>query len=242
METSFSNNDRSEVNNFDRIAPIYDLLAKLVFGNALKRAQTEFLHLIQPNSKVLVLGGGTGWIIQEILNREKSVEIFYLEKSQKMIEIAQQKVREEDLSKIRFIWSDIESWNSNDVLVGENTNKGKEDRESYQKYDAILCNFFLDVFEEEKLKRIVLPKIKGLLSDTGVLLASDFQNTSGAHSFWQKPLLWVMHQFFGIFCGLESQKLSDIPDLLEEADFKPEDEKAYFGGVVFSRMYFMGKA
>jgi tRNA (cmo5U34)-methyltransferase len=49
---------------FDRLAPFYDSLARLIIGKGIKQSQLHFLnHLRGQNQGVLVLGGGTGWIL-----------------------------------------------------------------------------------------------------------------------------------------------------------------------------------
>ena len=44
--------------DYDRIASIYDPLAKLVFGNSLERAKKTHLEYLKAGTKVLVVGGG----------------------------------------------------------------------------------------------------------------------------------------------------------------------------------------
>ena len=46
---------------WDRIARIYDRLARLVYGRQIVRAQVDLLEHISPGSRVLIVGGGTGW-------------------------------------------------------------------------------------------------------------------------------------------------------------------------------------
>ena len=48
--------------NFNYIAPFYDTLCQLVFGQRVKNAQIESLKFIPANSTILIAGGGTGWI------------------------------------------------------------------------------------------------------------------------------------------------------------------------------------
>ena len=50
----------SKTNGFDFIAPYYDKLASLVYGNAIKNSQHVFLDRIPKASRILVVGGGSG--------------------------------------------------------------------------------------------------------------------------------------------------------------------------------------
>jgi ubiquinone/menaquinone biosynthesis C-methylase UbiE len=53
--------------NFDFIAPYYDFLSKLIFGKRLRIAQTSLLSKIPRHQRILLVGGGTGWILPELL-------------------------------------------------------------------------------------------------------------------------------------------------------------------------------
>ena len=48
----------SAPNGFDKIAPFYDSLKRLVFGNALAESQRALLASIKKNGNVLIIGGG----------------------------------------------------------------------------------------------------------------------------------------------------------------------------------------
>ena len=76
--------------SFDFIAPFYDLLARLVFGRAISRSQTRFLLEIPSGAKVLILGGGTGWILLDIFRQANPSEVLYLEASSHMLAKAQE--------------------------------------------------------------------------------------------------------------------------------------------------------
>ncbi|MEP5106138.1 MAG: methyltransferase type 12, partial [Ekhidna sp.] len=64
------------VNDFDFVAPIYDRLSKLVFGKSLIKAQAYHLKVIGDKDRVLILGGGTGKLLEFI---PKSGELDFVE-------------------------------------------------------------------------------------------------------------------------------------------------------------------
>lgn len=204
-------------NNFDKIAPYYDQFARLIFSDSIKKAQVEFLDQIAPKSKVLILGGGTGWILQEVMTKEKDVVIFYVEKSSKMLEIARSQLDSENLQKIHFIHNSIEDWNTE------------------INFDMLICNFFLDVFTEQKLQQQIIPKLKFLLKPEGKLLVADFQNKKNL--LWQKLILWMMHVFFGKVSKLESKHLSNFGAALCSAGFDLEKGRDFHRSMIFSHVY-----
>lgn len=210
------------MNDFDKIAPHYDAMARLVFGDSIKKAQLSFIDQIPESSEVLIIGGGTGWIAQEIFQKVKDVRITYLEKSEQMIALSQSSLQEVEKSKLTFV------------------NKSLEDFETSGKYDVIVANFFLDVFSKGQLTMMVR-RIKKLLRPSGLLLVSDFQiNDSWLSKMWQKPLLWLMHAFFRFMSQLQSTELQGIADEIEKHGFKLKKRKFFFGKVIFSSVYEVG--
>jgi trans-aconitate methyltransferase len=74
-----------KLNGFDSIAGIYDVLAKLVFGQSIQRAQTHFLPNARNCTSILVLGGGTGWLLRHIRQVNAAAHIVYVDASSAML-------------------------------------------------------------------------------------------------------------------------------------------------------------
>ncbi|QIL77379.1 hypothetical protein [Hymenobacter sp. HDW8] len=76
--------------SFDFVAAFYDPLARLVFGSALQRAQQAALaHLPPVAPYILIVGGGTGWVLLETLKQRPTARILYLEASAVMLRKSQ---------------------------------------------------------------------------------------------------------------------------------------------------------
>ena len=128
---------------FDRVAGFYDRMMRAVFGKSIVRAQTYFLPLIAPKAKkILIIGGGTGWIIQEVLKVNPTVQIYFIEISPKMIQQAQKKISTKNKTQVKFIQGD--------------ENKIK----AYAPYDVIISNFFLDLVLFWKIPKNNLPILR----------------------------------------------------------------------------------
>src|SRR6187402_1340927 len=78
------------MNGFDRLAPVYDKLAGLVFGKAIVDAQLVFLDRVRAGDRILILGGGTGWLLEKLLRKQPVCEVWYVESSSRMIELTRQ--------------------------------------------------------------------------------------------------------------------------------------------------------
>ncbi len=122
---------------YDVIAPVYDTLAKLFIGKALRRAQVYFLRYIPDGAKVLIVGGGTGWILEEISAvHSKGLEIDYVDVSSKMIALAKRK-----------------NWGKNKV---DFIHQSILDFTTQHQYDVIITPFLLDNFREETAQKVFL--------------------------------------------------------------------------------------
>ncbi len=207
------------LNDFDTIAPHYDWIAKAVFGNAIKDSQEVFLSKIPANSKVLILGGGSGWIVHRVLEYAQCVSITYVEKSKKMIELTQARLSRDELKSVNFVQGSFEKL------------------EIEEPFDVVITPFFLDVFDKSQL-RMTIDKIKSILKKNGLLIVADFQiNDTLSSKSWQKPLLWFMHLFFWFISQLESNQLQDINAEILQRGFVIQYEELFFGKAIFSSVY-----
>lgn len=197
-------------NNFDLIAPIYDLLAKVVFGNKLEKMQKEFLDHLPLNSRVLIVGGGTGKIL-EWLPPEKRLAVTFVELSEKMMVKA--KARNSQALTTDFHQVDIMEFEG--------------------KFDYIIANFFLDCFEEDTLQ-LVLKKLASLINFEGKLVVGDFCANGNQRDRW---INWWMHRFFKIASNLESKELKDIRSIMLASDFVETHFESFDRGQLFSGVY-----
>jgi ubiquinone/menaquinone biosynthesis C-methylase UbiE len=75
--------------NFNNSAWFYDNLSRLVYGKALINAQVYLLQYIPTDSKILIVGGGTGWVLEELTKIHPSgLSITYVEVSANMMALS----------------------------------------------------------------------------------------------------------------------------------------------------------
>src|SRR3954471_22509677 len=92
--------------SYDLIARYYDSLSKFIYGNAIINAQRFLIDYIPANSAVLIVGGGTGYILEEIAKKHtEGLKITYVENSLKMLQLS--KKRSVGNNKIYFISQSI---------------------------------------------------------------------------------------------------------------------------------------
>ena len=196
------------MNNFDVLAPVYDALVRLVYGNTLHKANIHFLDKISSRARVLVLGGGTGKILAHLKNNP----VVYIEKSKNMLERAKKRPYK---GRVDFICADFFTWQSD------------------QSFDVVICPFFLDVFSETNLK-LVLKKINDMTVVDGKLIVTDFQNTG---RYDHRILLSSMHLFFRITTQLEGHQLLAIEEYILQKAFKRKEQATFRRDFVFTTVY-----
>ncbi|MGK0487971.1 MAG: ubiquinone/menaquinone biosynthesis C-methylase UbiE [Candidatus Endobugula sp.] len=199
-------------NNFNLIAPLYDALAKLVFGNKLKQAQCHFLPLIPKDSNVLILGGGTGWILDEIFKTGFRGSVTYVEASAEMIKRTEKRLQPG--WKVALICGD---------------EKAIPD----EFYDVLITNFFLDVFSADHLNK-VMNQLSEQLSPRGLWFCTDFQHTNRLK---HKLIIWSMLLFFRFSAQLESKVLLDFQSYFRALPFDQIQHKEFSKGLIFSDVY-----
>lgn len=162
---------------FDLLAPYYDRLVKIIFGDRLHDATAEHLDFLKPDDKVLILGGGTGRILTSLPPLQKPV--LYIDTSAQMI--SQAKKRK---TQCEVVFS-------------------AEEKYFHERIDAIILPFFLDMFDISTGKAY-LNTIQKNLADSGKILFTDFATPQRQY---HKLLLWLMYRFFRVLCGIEAKAL-----------------------------------
>ena len=198
---------------FDRIASVYDGLGRLVFGDAIQHAQEYFLDDDPPQSKVLILGGGTGNFLVKLLALKPECEIWYVEASEKMLELSKVKTKNSD--RVHFIQG-----TENSIPSGI-------------QFDVIITNFYLDMFTDESLD-LVLMKIQKETKPNVLWLATDFIDKK---KWWQFILLKMMYRFFRTVCDIEATNLPDWNACLVKKGFLKKKSQFFFSGFIESTVY-----
>ncbi|HJP64333.1 MAG TPA: class I SAM-dependent methyltransferase [Mucilaginibacter sp.] len=200
--------------NYNNSAWFYDKLSRLIYGKALIKAQVYLLDAIPAGSKILIAGGGTGGILEEIAKLYPSgLKITYVEVSGKMMALSKKRVSGEN--KVDFINAPVE----NVPLPTD--------------YDVVITPFLFDNFTEENLRKI-FSHIHQSLKTGGLWLNTDFKLTG---KWWQRILLRSMILFFRVICRIEATKLPDIEKRFNETGYAIIKQGSFFGEFILSTAY-----
>ena len=99
--------------------------------------------------------------------------------------------------------------------------------------DAVITNYFLDVFNSENLQHIMRKADQAIVA-SGIWLCTDFRKTD---SLLKNRLIKLMYLFFKVFSQLEANKLQDFEVQFEALSYKKIDTKFYFGKMIESCAY-----
>lgn len=206
---------------FDRAANFYDPLAQLVYGNSLRNSQLYLLPFIPDNCRVLVIGGGSGWLLEQLLHTGKQLDILYLEASPKMLQKAEQKytqLRHACTCKVDFRLGNEEA------LL------------QHEQYDIVITPFLLDLFPPKRLQQL-MQKLDKALSENGLWLFADFWPVQHPPAWWQKILIWGMYVFFGAVSGVEAKELPDYAKHFQRLGYGEVASESFYGGFVQAKVF-----
>lgn len=195
-------------NSFDLVSGFYDSLARFVFGSSWDKIQEAPLKNLVAKKSILIVGGGTGQLLEGLQSHHEAV---YVDLSQKMLRVAQQR---HSVASIDFIHANYLNWKST------------------QRFDAIVFPFFLDSFCLEDLNKII--KESHLrLNPNGQLHVVDFEKSAHIHNL----LIQVMFIFFRVTAKLGSNKLLDFKSLIIGQGYTVEKEQSFLDGWIWYRVY-----
>jgi len=203
--------------NFNNSAWFYDCLAQFIYGRSIINAQLFLINYIKTGDKVLIVGGGTGWILDKItILHPSGLNITYVEVARNMMMLA--KKRNTGKNQVLFL---------NDTIENVNLNAD---------FDIVITPFLFDNFTEQTLKK-VFNHIATMLKDRGLWLNADFQLTG---KWWQGFLLKTMFLFFKVLCNIEANKLPVIQPHFNSNGYRLHDEKTFYNDFIIARVYQTG--
>ena len=184
-----------------------------MFGNQLDEATNSFIHTIGKHAHILILGGGTGEILDQLAINCPTARITFLDASDKMIKQAQQRAM--GMHYVEFITSSVFDVMLNDV------------------YDVVITPFFLDMFKAKKLDALFSLLSRNIRPGT-LWLFADFIKS---HKLTHKLLIKSMYIFFKLATGSKNLVIPDYGRHLEKSGFVLEKQLIFMNGLVAARKY-----
>lgn len=207
--------------DFSRVASFYDALAGVVFGRAQRRAQQAALAAGLPLAgtapRVLVLGGGGGWVLTELLRHCPAARVLYLETSAAMLARAQARLRRVAPSAV----AQVEFRQGSEQALGPT-----------EQFDVVVTFFVLDCFTLTEFPAAVA-RLQAARRPRAPWLVADFRPP---RTWWQRALLRAMYLFFRISVGLRAQQLPPWPTALSALGLENRYQATYYGDFILCQV------
>jgi ubiquinone/menaquinone biosynthesis C-methylase UbiE len=204
-------------NNYDKIANHYDTLSRLVFFKSQVNAQVSQLQYLPKDSSVLIVGGGTGWILEEIAKiYSAGLKIVYVEISAKMISLSQK--RDCKNNQVEFVNIGIEDFRTDIV------------------FDVILTPFLFDNFAKQRATK-VFEQLNACLKKDGLWFMVDFSLNKANGNWWKWLLLKSMYSFFKLLGIVEANQLIDMNPYFLNTGYQISEQRFYYRGFIKAIIY-----
>lgn len=211
---------------FHRAASFYDRLARLIYGDALERAQLSLLPFVPPEARVLVIGGGSGWLLEQLLKTGKQLDILYIDAAPAMMQRARQRYarfRQPHRCRVTF-------------RLGT-----EETLQPLEQFEVIYTPFLLDLFPPHRLQQL-MERLSAALTPAGSWLFADFWPLQQPPPRWQQLLIWGMYAFFGIISGVKARQLPDYAQRFRDLGFQETYSRSFYKGMVQAKVFVRGKS
>ncbi len=211
--------------SFDRLAPHYRWMERLLAGEKLQRCRTTFLNTIPRPKRVLMPGEGDGRCLVELLRAHPDAHFTCVDASQRMLERARASVLEHGLREehIEFIHADATRWQA-----------------PPGKFDLLVTHFFLDCFRADQLAKLV-PRLAAAAGPDARWLLADFREPAAGVAKWRAHgILQAMYFFFQRAARLPASRLT-VPDaFLQRSGFILRERRLSEWGVLHSDLWQRG--
>lgn len=224
MKTDLKSNSLSAdwkkvARGFDRLSPVYDLLAQGLSLGSLHRAERIFIKMLLPCKNILMPGAGSAYILKFLYEQGFQGNVDCIDISSGMLDLARKTLYQDYHTRVNFIHANI------------------LDYKFSRPYDAIVTNFFLDVFSEIQLN-VLIGKLSTQIKPGAYWLVTDFNiSKNSRHRIWQKILVQSLYRFFGYICNLPGKKLLDIPALLNRHGWQQIKRNEILRGLIHSQIF-----
>lgn len=168
------------------LAPFYEFFSRKVFGVDFQQSKRTFIDQIQKGNTVLIVGGGTGAILPEILEQIGQFgRIIYLEASRSMLQRSQKNVPQPFSGQIQWIHS------------------SRFEALPKVKSDVIISHYFLDVLTDAGIDQLFREVDRRIHPETKWFFTDFFPETHRK---------WLLYAMISSFRMLARHPRKDLPD------------------------------
>lgn len=207
---------------FDRLAPHYRWMERVLAGSKLQHCRIAFLDTIPAPRRVLLLGEGNGRFLVELVRAHPRASFMCVDGSVRMLDCARAQLQACGLNgdAVQFIHADVLNWSP-----------------PAEQFDLIVSHFFLDCFRRDQLEKIV-PVIGALATREARWLLADFREPPKGWMKWRARLiLGLMYLFFRRVTRLPAGSLTPPDGLLMASGFVLRERRLFDWGLLHSDLW-----
>lgn len=205
---------------FNVWSKVYDRVVWLCFAGALQAATREWLDELPSGRNVVVLGGGSGWYLPELLKKRTDIRILYIDISEGMINKAAEVIRSsEHAARVKF-------------------QCGSAFDQQINCSDVVIAFFFLDMFRPESIERLITTCKTNNNAPSWLVLDFSYPENSPRgvlHKIWSLTvvaLISTMYLLFRATCRIEAAKLPNFQAVFRRCDYYTSRSKGYCHGLM----------
>ena len=206
---------------FHRVASFYDRLARLIYGDALEQAQAALLPYLPPQGRVLLIGGGSGWLLEQLVSTGRQLDIVYIDAAPAMLRLAERR------------YTHLQRPHACRVTFRLGTEQALQLQEQFE---VVITPFLLDLFPPKRLQRL-MDTLAAALAPHGSWLFADFWPLQQPPPLWQRLLIRSMYAFFGFVSGVKASRLPDYASRFNALNFEELYSRSFFRGMVQAKVF-----
>ena len=218
--------DESPDMNCDFIAPWYEPVEHLCFGQALQRRRTAYLEKLGDSRRAISFGEGDGRFTAALLRSNPHLEVIAVDASRRMQQIAARRVAmmgESFRERAEFHCAEIDTFDPGSA-----------------KYDLIATHFFFDCFSTDATREVI-QRIAGWAAPRAQWVVSEFHQPPGRLGrFWTGAIIRGLYAAFRVTTGLRVVRLPNYHAALVSAGFKLRRQEFACGGLLISELWERG--
>lgn len=196
---------------YEYIGPVYDFLSALYSGTTIYRCKTAMLEekTITPGTKVLFAGVGHGR--DAIRAAELGANVTVVDLSETMLGTFADIQEKEALHlSIRRVHSDI------------------MELEEFGSYDVVVSNFFLNVFDEERMIRVLDHLIRLGASEVKVIVGDFCYPTGNVLACTFTKIYWYIAALtFWLFTDNALHQIYNYPEYMQRLGLRITEKKVF---------------
>lgn len=211
--------------SFDRLAPHYTWMEKVLAGSRLQRSRVAWLEALDGRERILIAGVGHGHFLRSCAKRFPAARIVSLDASAGMLRRAEARARRAGvrMERLEFVHAELPAWRPR---AGE--------------FDAVVTHFFLDCFPPTELGLVVDALATGARPDACWLLCDFAVPARGWARQRARAVHALMYAFFRRATRIRARRVTDPDPLLAAAGFTLARRRTAEWGLIRSDLWQRG--